>query len=182
MPAILELSKKEIVLNGLKLVEEEGIDKLNARSLAKKIGISTKPLYRIYKNMDEIKNDLYIALYNKYEIYLKNKVDPKDPLHTFAVSYVEFACNNKNLFRTLFLSNNLNWKNLDEVLEEKWNRAIIVNLVSKQGLSFKDARNTFIDTWIHANGIATLLATNDIVLSNEEIENKFKNMTKEKAV
>ena len=50
MAKALALTKENIVLSAVKLINEEGYLALNARSLAKKIGISTKPLYRIYKN------------------------------------------------------------------------------------------------------------------------------------
>ena len=54
MAKALDLTKENIILSAVKLVNEEGYAALNARSLAKKIGVSTKPLYRIYQNMDEI--------------------------------------------------------------------------------------------------------------------------------
>ena len=59
MPAVVELSKDRIVKVAVKMVNESGWDSVNARSLAACLGVSTKPLYRIYESMDEIKEDIY---------------------------------------------------------------------------------------------------------------------------
>ena len=59
MPAIKELNKDHIVKVAVKMVNDKGWDSVNARSLASALKVSTKPLYRIYKNMDEIKEDIY---------------------------------------------------------------------------------------------------------------------------
>ena len=43
MPATIELSKDVIVKVAVKMVNDDGWDSVNARSLAKKLGVSTKP-------------------------------------------------------------------------------------------------------------------------------------------
>ena len=169
MPAIIELSKENIVRVAVKMVNDDGWSSINARSLAKKLGISTKPLYRIYKSMDEIKKDIYDEIYHQYDEFVNSKVDNKNALLTLLISYVEFAREYKNLFICLFLSNNLKWKSLENVLDEKWNQSAIVNLVNKHGYSFSEAKNLFMDMWLYVNGLATLLATNDITMSKKEI-------------
>ena len=40
------------------MVEEQGIESINARDLAKNANISTKPIYRIYTSLDDLKNDV----------------------------------------------------------------------------------------------------------------------------
>ena len=67
MPAIKELSKDYIVKVAVKMVNDKGWDSINARSLAKTLKVSTKPLYRIYKNMDEIKSDIYKEISYQYD-------------------------------------------------------------------------------------------------------------------
>ena len=67
MAKALLLSKENIVKGAVKLVNNDGWNSLNARSLAKQLGISTKPLYRIYNNMDEIKTDVLSEIYRQYD-------------------------------------------------------------------------------------------------------------------
>ena len=158
MPAVVELTKDRIVKVAVKMVNENGWDSVNARSLATRLGVSTKPLYRIYNNMDEIKEDIYKEIAYQYDEFLTSRIDSKKALLTLCIAYVEFAQEYKNLFISLFLSNNL-----------KWNQSTIINLVNKHGYSFEDAKNLFMNMWLYANGLATLIATNEIKIEEQEI-------------
>lgn len=169
MPAIKELSKEHIVKVAVKMVNETGWDSVNARSLAKKLNVSTKPLYRIYNNMDEIKEDIYKEISRQYDEFINSRIDNKKALITLCIAYVEFAQEYKNLFISLFLSNNLKWKSFENVLDEKWNQSTIINLVNKHGYSFEEAKSLFMNLWLYANGLATLIATNDLVIDEKEI-------------
>ncbi len=173
MKSAINLSKEQIIAAALEIVECSGWDSLNARGLAKKLGISTKPLYRIYNNMEEINKDLYKAIYHKYDAFITSRVDSKKALLSMCTAYVEFAKIYPKLFVSLFLSNNLEWKSIENVLDEKWNQSIIINLVNKKGLSFDEAKTLFINMWLYVNGLATLIATNDITLNDEEILSKI---------
>ena len=169
MPAVVELSKDRIVKVAVKMVNESGWDSVNARSLAAFLGVSTKPLYRIYESMDEIKEDIYKEISRQYDEFLTSRIDSKKALLTLCIAYVEFALEYKNLFISLFLSNNLKWKSIENVLDEKWNQGTIINLVSKHGYSFEEAKNLFMNMWLYANGLATLIATNDITMDDQEV-------------
>lgn len=169
MPASCQVSKEMIVKKAVVMVNKKGWESINARELAKALKISTKPLYRIYQNMDEIKEDIYKEIYKQYDEFVTSRVDNKKALITLCVAYVEFAKNYKNLFISLFLSNNLKWKSIDDVLNEKWNQGAIINLVNKQGYTFDEAKDLFMHVWLYANGLATLIATNQIDIEDKEI-------------
>lgn len=169
MPAVKEISKDKIVKIAVKMVNDNGWDSVNARSLATSIGISTKPLYRIYSNMEEIKKDIYQEIAHQYDEFLTSRIDSKKALLTLCIAYVEFAQEYKNLFISLFLSNNLKWQSIENVLDEKWNQGTIINLVNKHGYSFEEAKNLFMNMWLYANGLATLIATNDIKIDEQEL-------------
>lgn len=173
MPAICNIDKETIIKGAVKIVEKSGWDSINARDLAKELKISTKPLYRIYGNMDEIKGDLYKEIYNIYDEFITSRVDNKKALITLCVAYVEFAKHYKNLFVSLFLSNNLKWKSIEDVLNEKWNQGAIINMVNKRGYTFDEAKELFMNVWLYANGLATLIATNNLKLDDKEIISKM---------
>ena len=143
MAKALTLTKDNIVKSAVKLINSEGWESLNARSLAKHIGISTKPLYRIYGSMDEIKSDVLAEIYHQYDEFINSKIDSKKALITLCIAYVEFANDYKNLFVSLFLSDNLKWKKIEDVFDEKWNQSTIINLVNKHSFSFEEAKELF---------------------------------------
>ncbi len=169
MPASCEISREAIIKKAVVMINKKGWNSLNARDLAKNLKISTKPLYRLYKNMDEIKEDIYKEIYREYDEFITSRVDNKKALVTLCVAYVEFAKYYKNLFISLFLANNLKWQTVDDVLNEKWNQGAIINLVNKQGYTFVEAKELFMHVWLYANGLATLIATNEIDIQDKEI-------------
>lgn len=169
MAKALLITKENIVKGAVKLINDDGWLNLNARSLAKHLGISTKPLYRIYNNMDEIKKDVLIEINRQYDEFINSKIDSKKALLTLCIAYVEFANYYKNLFCSLFLSDNLKWKKIEDVFDEKWNQSTIINLVNKHGFSFEEAKELFLHMWLYSNGLATLIATNQIKLDEEKI-------------
>lgn len=173
MAKALALTKENIVLSAVKLINDEGWEALNARSLAKEIGISTKPLYRIYQNMDEIKKDVLAEIYKEYDEYISSRIDSKNALLTLCIAYVEFASEYKNLFISLFLSNNLKWQKIEDVFDEKWNQSTIINLVNKHSLSFDEAKELFLHIWLYSNGFATLIATNQMTIDEEMITRRI---------
>ncbi len=173
MNKALSITREDIVKSAVSLVDKSGWESLNARSLAKEIGHSTKPLYRLFGGMEPIKEEVLKEIYKKYDKFITSRIDNKKALLTLCIAYVEFASKYKNLFVSLFLSNNLNWENIDNVLDEKWNQSTIINIVNKENLDFQQAKELFISLWLYANGLATLIATNDMTLKEEEILTKM---------
>lgn len=169
MPASCNITKEQIIKTAVVMVNKKGWENINARDLAKALKISTKPLYRIYSNMEEIKSDMYKEIYKQYDEFITSRVDNKNALITLCVAYVEFAKKYKNLFISLFLSNNLKWKTVDDVLNEKWNQGAIINLVNKQNYTFLEAKELFMHVWLYANGLATLICANKIEIDDKEI-------------
>ena len=55
MPAVKKVSREEIIDAAVDVLRDGGFSSVNARSVAKKLGCSTQPIYFSFKNMDELK-------------------------------------------------------------------------------------------------------------------------------
>ena len=163
------IDKQTLLKIAVKMVEESGIESINARDLARNALISTKPIYRLYKSLDDLKSDVHDIIKKEYDEFIMRRVDNKNALITVCVAYVEFAYMHKNYFKCMFLSHNLKWTSIDDVLNEKWNQSTIIHLVNMFGMSFDVAKNLFMNVWLYANGLATLIACNDLEIDNKEI-------------
>ena len=170
------VTKEDIVAAVLKMLHKEGYDKINARSIATHMNMSTKPIYRLYKSMDELLKDVEIATYDIYNKFLESKIDNKNAVVTMCIAHVEFAEKYKNYFKCLFLSKNLYWNKLDDILNEKLNQSIVVNMVNKHGMNFAQAKEFFTDMWLYSNGLATIMATNDMQITAKEISTQIIHM------
>ncbi|MCI9281621.1 MAG: TetR/AcrR family transcriptional regulator [Bacilli bacterium] len=163
------ITKEELLKVAMSMIEKNGAECINARDLAKEAGISTKPIYRLYNSLEDLKKDANEIIKKEYDEFIMKRVDNKNALITVCVAYIEFAQMHKNYFRSMFLSNNLKWQSVNDVLNEKWNQSTIINLVNKHSLSFDNAKNLFMNVWIYANGLATLIASNELTIDNKEI-------------
>ena len=66
------------------MTREEGFANVTARKVAAKAGCSTQPIFRVYKNMDE----LWRAVYDKAAVYFRNycRSFPKREKSRFLIS------------------------------------------------------------------------------------------------
>ncbi len=54
MPPKAKFDKDEIMKTALSIVENDGMDALTARTLGQRLGSSARPIFTIFKNMDEV--------------------------------------------------------------------------------------------------------------------------------
>lgn len=62
MPIQQKYTRKDILNAAFRLIKKEGINNITARKIAKELGASTAPIYTYYKNMGEIKEDIFKKL------------------------------------------------------------------------------------------------------------------------
>ena len=88
--------------------------------------------------IDSLYKDIKNSLFNESEKLYRSVINE--------MYYVFYLTNNfkiddyKNLFCSLFLSDNLKWKKIEDVFDEKWNQSTIINLVNKNELSQMQAK------------------------------------------
>ena len=80
MPPKPIIDKNNVMEAAIQLVREKGMDSINARSLAKILGCSTRPLFRIYPNMNELKKDVKVELDRYYNTFMENRIDSENRL------------------------------------------------------------------------------------------------------
>lgn len=169
IPAIRKTNKESIINTSVEIIRKEGIQNLNARKIAQKLGCSTQPIFYVYKNMDEIKED---ALKKISEIFdnamLQNNYD-KPVYKDIGKNYIKFAKEEPILFKLLFNSE-INEEALC-FIDLTGSSEKIHELISKQtGLTKEQAKNFHLKMWLYVNGIANLVANNTCEFSEDEIE------------
>lgn len=103
--------KKELIHNGLLLLNKEGIDGFSLRKVASMCGVSHNAPYKHFKDKDDLINEIikevwkefYIALLEVTEIYTN---DPKLQIIEMGKAYVKFMVENPEYLKFMFLSDN----------------------------------------------------------------------------
>jgi len=148
------------------MAREEGFVNVTARKVAAKAGCSTQPIFRVYKNMEELWEAVYLKaadfFQDYYSLYPRTG---KAPFVNLGMAYIAFAREEKNLFELLFLSDIKNKKSMYELLNgEAGNVGHEINLAKAMGCA--DAGNLFMQMWIFIHGAACMTLTGDYDLSD----------------
>ncbi len=148
------------------MTREEGFANVTARKVAAKAGCSTQPIFRVYKNMDE----LWDAVYEKaagffqdyYSLYPRTG---KAPFSNLGMAYIAFAREEKHLFELLFVNGTQRRKSMYELLNgEEGNVVYEINLAKAAGCP--DPGSLFMKLWIFIHGAACMTLTGDYDLSD----------------
>ncbi len=108
MPNPILVNKKMIDETAFKMVKNHGLDILSARNIAKEIGCSTKPIYRVYKNMEELKGVVIKTSVKYMKSYIYGYKKTTKPLLDSGLGYINFAKTEKELFKLINMNNKLN--------------------------------------------------------------------------
>ena len=71
MPPKFKFTRDEITNAALNVTRKNGISGLTARALAAELGCSVKPIFGLFKNMEEVGQEVFIASDLLYQNYLR---------------------------------------------------------------------------------------------------------------
>lgn len=150
------------------MTREEGFANVTARKVAAKAGCSTQPIFRVYKNMEELWKAVYEQaasfFLDYYNLYPKMG---KAPFANLGMAYITFAREEKHLFELLFVSGGPHKKSMYELLNgDAGNVVYEINLARVNGCP--DPGEMFMKMWIFIHGAACMTLTGDYDLSDVE--------------
>ncbi len=176
MPAKKVIHKQTILNEAFALVQENGIDALNMRSLAKRCKCSTQPIYLSYKGLDELKKDIFQKLIERFDKCIEDEIALKKYPEYKAVGmgYIRFAKEEKELFKLLMFNNlpseDLDWQKLSF-------KASIQMIIKNYGYNADKAQRLHAELWVFVHGIACMYANNlidwDIELVSQMVSDAY---------
>ena len=169
---------KQILSDGaFKLLREQGETMLTARKLASYIGCSTQPIFRIYSGMDDLFEDMFAMAFDFYEDYCVNftRSNP-EAFVDLALCYINFAKDEPNLFKLLFLSKHDENFNMYNLLNGKDNGFVIKELRRIPNLDMNNAEEIFMKVFIFMHGMACMVTNGEFDLSDEEAVGMLKSV------
>jgi len=166
---------KEVVLNTTyELVKNEGMESVNARRIAKELHSSVHPIFRHFKDMEELKAAVYEKIYSKYQEYMLSGEHEERAYKKMGLSYIKFAKDYPEFFKIIFMQKtNLNAENF--MMADSTGDAVIKAGQKLTNLSFEEQKQFHKKVWIFTHGIACLVATKTIEITDEEISELLEN-------
>lgn len=170
MPAKKQVTKNIILQAALDIVQNNGIEAVNARSIAQKLKCSTQPIYLSFTGMDEVKVAISQMIDAEYNSFLSKHIDTENYLVSVAKSHILFALEKRNFYKAMFLSNVMNGVSLEDVANAIWNKDTVLSVMKDFHIDKLSAQKVFLNMWLLSSGLAVQLVTNNMNVSENDID------------
>ncbi len=168
------MARKESITKGMlmdaafTLLTEEGEENLTVRKIAACANCSTQPIFRIFKGMDELSEEVFKMVAANYsEEAASAKEYSKLPFVNLGMAYISYAKLNPNLFKFLFLPGKKAPMSFYDILNGTDGK-VTAQVRAAQAAGVRDPGGLFSKFWIFIHGAACMSITGDYDLSLEE--------------
>lgn len=158
MPPKFKFTRDEMVAAALQVTRKIGMTGLTARSLAEELGCSVKPIFGLFKNMEEVQQAVLSSAHDLYLSYINQDMAKGQypPYKASGMAYIRFAKEEKELFKLLFMRD----RRKETITENKEEIKPLLELIKQNlGLSEEAAYTFHLELWLFVHGIATMIAT-----------------------
>lgn len=168
MPPKFKFTRDEITNAALNVTRKNGISGLTARALAAELGCSVKPIFGLFKNMEEVGQEVFIASDLLYQNYLREDMakGKYSPYKASGMAYIRFAKEERELFKLLFMRD----RSREKIEENKEEIRPLMQLIQQNlGISEDEAYLFHLEMWLYVHGLATMIATSYLDWDDEFI-------------
>lgn len=173
MPPPRKVQREDIINVALEILKKEDIESLNARRIAKELKSSVQPIYHNFENMENLKEAVFKEMYNIYQDYMVKASAKKHPYKAMGLAYIRFARDYPNYFKFIFMSKT-DFTPESLIFNDNIGNDVIRKGMELTGFSYEEQKKFHVKVWMFTHGIASLVATNTVKLSEEEIDKLLK--------
>ncbi len=174
MPPKAKFTRGEILNSALSITREQGIDAVTARELGNRLGSSARPIFTVFKNMDEVRELVILKAKELYGQYVDEGLKGRLPFRGVGIAYIRFAREEPRLFWLLFMSpvDSKDISSILPVIDEHYDR-ILQSVQEPYHLDRKTAEKIYQHLWTYTHGIATMFATGLCSYAAEQLEERL---------
>ena len=171
MPPKPKFTKEEIVDKAFELVRDKGFDALTSRELGNRLGSSARPIFTVFKDMNEVKSEVkkkaedllneYLTRAENYEVMYKQAIKET----------IQFASDEPYLFQLLFLRNSDepgNFEFMKDKFKDQINRYFEF-LKKNYQLNDEEVGIIFKHTSVYVYGVGAMCAEKVCTFSDDQL-------------
>ncbi len=180
MPPKFKFTREEIINACFNLAKKDGLKAVTARGVAAELGSSSKVIFSLFKDMEELRNEVINKAKLLYKAYIDEGLKNTLPFKGAGESYIRFAKEEPKLFQMLFMQETETTAtalNLLIGLDDNYDR-ILSCVESSYGLEKENAIELYKCLWVATHGIAVSCATGVYDFSKEEIQSTLSKIIK----
>lgn len=130
----------------------------DGRALAAELGCSVKPIFGLFRSMEEVQQEVLAAANELYQGAIQaGMISGKyPPYKASGMAYIGFAREERELFKLLFMRD----RSGERIEEDRESIRLLLELLQRNlGVSEDDAYLFHLEMWVYVHGIATMIAT-----------------------
>lgn len=168
MPPKVRFRKETIVEAAYELARKKGLNSINARSVAAVIGCSTQPIFRVFENMEQLKEQVLNKAFERFEQYIQENRQSSGGAHkSVGMAYLLFAMEEPYLFHMVFLGEHGAQPEAMRAFACK--EVVVQTLMEQSGFSHEQSLIIHRHMWVYTYGLAAILATGQLKYTPEEL-------------
>lgn len=158
MPPKVKITKEDIIRSAVELVRKNGVQAINARTIAADLNCSTQPVFSNFATMDELRGAVIEAADKLCNEYMKREVESAvyPPYKANGIAYIRFAKEEKELFKLLYMRDR---SGENAPLETNASIEMTEIIHNNTGVDGDTAKLFHLEMWSYVHGIATMIAT-----------------------
>lgn len=165
MPPTVRFTRDAVLHAACQLMRREGMDALNARAIAKELGGSTQPIFRLFTNMEDLHRELILYVARQFQAHAEADMAQSDsPYIQLCTTYLLYGRDEPELFKLLFMRDRVS----EGQYSDQTNFDLVFNIIKKETpLDDETAMRFFERTWLFIHGLAVCIATKYIPCQDE---------------
>lgn len=165
MPPTVRFTRDAVLHAACQLMRREGMDALNARAIAKELGGSTQPIFRLFTNMEDLHRELILYVARQFQAHAEADMAQSDsPYIQLCTTYLLYGRDEPELFKLLFMRDRVS----EGQYSDQTNFDLGFNIIKKETpLDDETALRFFERTWLFIHGLAVCIATKYIPCQDE---------------
>ncbi len=171
MPPKPKFTKGEIVEKALELVSRKGVDALTARELGEALGSSARPIFTVFKSMEEVRDEVRAAAMERFDHFSEDSFLDMPLFKQVGMKMVFFGIQEPKLYQLLFMQESRQPRSFEDIqamLGEPAERCIRT-IEEDYGLTPEKAKLLFENMWLYTFGMGALCATKVCQFSQERL-------------
>lgn len=171
MPPKPKFSREEIITAAYNLARKKGSDAITAREVGKQLGVSSSPIFTMFRDMEELRAGVTARAKAKFDEYINEAEGYTPAFKKRGMQWVKFAQEEPMLFRLLFMCDNGSDTDFDSVLSTipYGHESDIEIITHDYHATPEQAQELFRQMWIYTYGLCSLCAAKVCRFTDEEI-------------
>lgn len=169
MPPKQKITKEALLSHALEIAREHGIAAVTSRSVAQSAGCSIQPVFSHFPTMEALRNATFEYACNKSTEEILAFQNEPDFLTRTNIWLLNLARTEPKLFELLYMSDSFRSPNLwDTMMEWECNQRTLAAFQTFHHMTEAESKDIFLRCFFMLFGIAAMIATDKIDISNEE--------------